>query len=181
VRRKAAVHRASGVEVEELDAAALRDAEPSLREGLAGALRVPATACCIRPTPRAGFSERAVRRGASVRAGQAVSAVGARSVADRRGPARRGRGRQRGGRRAPALTPGLPIAPRKGPPRDHGPLSRLRAAPARGARLPEERARPRVESVAFNLQPRRTGQMLLGSSREFVGFDAAINRPLRAR
>jgi len=37
------------------------------------------------------------------------------------------------------------------------------------------------ESVAFNLQPRRTGQMLLGSSREFVGVDASINRPLRAR
>jgi glycine/D-amino acid oxidase-like deaminating enzyme len=36
-------------------------------------------------------------------------------------------------------------------------------------------------SVAFNLQPRATGQMLLGSSREFAGFDATINRTLRAR
>jgi glycine/D-amino acid oxidase-like deaminating enzyme len=35
--------------------------------------------------------------------------------------------------------------------------------------------------VAFNLQPRATGQMLLGSSREFVGLDPAINRRIRAR
>ena len=37
------------------------------------------------------------------------------------------------------------------------------------------------ESVAFNLQPRATGQMLLGSSREFVGFDESINARLRDR
>jgi len=36
-------------------------------------------------------------------------------------------------------------------------------------------------SVAFNLQPRATGQMLLGSSREFAGFDASINRAVRSR
>ena len=35
--------------------------------------------------------------------------------------------------------------------------------------------------MAFNLQPRATGQMLLGSSREFVGLDASINRRIRAR
>jgi glycine/D-amino acid oxidase-like deaminating enzyme len=33
-------------------------------------------------------------------------------------------------------------------------------------------------SVAFNLQPRATGQLLLGSSREFVGLDASLNRPV---
>jgi glycine/D-amino acid oxidase-like deaminating enzyme len=31
------------------------------------------------------------------------------------------------------------------------------------------------ESVAFNLQPRPNGQMLLGSSREFAGWDASLN------
>jgi glycine/D-amino acid oxidase-like deaminating enzyme len=31
------------------------------------------------------------------------------------------------------------------------------------------------ESVAFNLQPRATGQLLVGSSRELVGWDAAVN------
>ena len=40
---------------------------------------------------------------------------------------------------------------------------------------------PSPESVAFNLQPRATGQMLLGSSREFVGLDPSINRRIRAK
>jgi len=33
-------------------------------------------------------------------------------------------------------------------------------------------------TVAFNVQPRRTGQMLIGSSRELVGLDPQINRRL---
>jgi glycine/D-amino acid oxidase-like deaminating enzyme len=32
------------------------------------------------------------------------------------------------------------------------------------------------ESVAFNVQPRRTGQLLIGSSRELAGWDPEINR-----
>jgi glycine/D-amino acid oxidase-like deaminating enzyme len=32
------------------------------------------------------------------------------------------------------------------------------------------------ESVAFNVQPRSTGQLLVGSSRELVGWDASTNR-----
>jgi glycine/D-amino acid oxidase-like deaminating enzyme len=35
--------------------------------------------------------------------------------------------------------------------------------------------------VAFNVQPRKTGQVLVGSSREFVGWDASINTSLCAR
>jgi glycine/D-amino acid oxidase-like deaminating enzyme len=35
--------------------------------------------------------------------------------------------------------------------------------------------------VAFNVQPRATGQLLVGSSRELVGWDASLNRPLLAR
>jgi glycine/D-amino acid oxidase-like deaminating enzyme len=37
------------------------------------------------------------------------------------------------------------------------------------------------ESVAFNVQPRRTGQVLIGSSRELVGHDASINRDILGR
>ena len=35
-----------------------------------------------------------------------------------------------------------------------------------------------TESVAFNVQPRATGQLLIGSSRELVGWDASINRAI---
>jgi glycine/D-amino acid oxidase-like deaminating enzyme len=37
------------------------------------------------------------------------------------------------------------------------------------------------ESVAFNVQPRATGQLLIGSSRELVGWDAAINHAILQR
>src|SRR5207253_1119670 len=37
------------------------------------------------------------------------------------------------------------------------------------------------ESVAFNVQPRATGQVLIGSSRELVGWDATINRAILSR
>jgi len=38
-----------------------------------------------------------------------------------------------------------------------------------------------TESVAFNVQPRATGQLLIGSSRELVGWDASINRSIVRR
>jgi glycine/D-amino acid oxidase-like deaminating enzyme len=38
-----------------------------------------------------------------------------------------------------------------------------------------------AESVAFNVQPRATGQMLIGSSRELAGWDASVNRDIVRR
>jgi glycine/D-amino acid oxidase-like deaminating enzyme len=35
-----------------------------------------------------------------------------------------------------------------------------------------------TDSVAFNVQPRKTGQILIGSSREYCAEDASINRAL---
>ncbi|MGA8108221.1 MAG: FAD-binding oxidoreductase, partial [Acidobacteriaceae bacterium] len=35
-----------------------------------------------------------------------------------------------------------------------------------------------TDSVAFNVQPRQTGQLLIGSSREYGAEDAGINHPL---
>jgi glycine/D-amino acid oxidase-like deaminating enzyme len=37
------------------------------------------------------------------------------------------------------------------------------------------------ESVAFNVQPRPTGQLLIGSSRELVGWEPAINHSILRR
>ena len=79
---------------------------------------------------------------------------------------------------SPELVPGLPIVPRRGhlviSDRQPGlvrhqlvELGYLHSAHTFGA-----------ASVAFNVQPRRTGQLLIGSSRELVGFDANINREL---
>ena len=82
---------------------------------------------------------------------------------------------------APALTPELPVAPRNG----HLVITDrypgfLRHQVVELGYLKSAHTLTR-ESVAMNVQPRTTGQLLVGSSRELVGFDASLNRPLRAR
>src|SRR5208283_2261161 len=37
------------------------------------------------------------------------------------------------------------------------------------------------DSVAFNIQPRRTGQMLIGSSRQFDAENGAVDQPILER
>ena len=61
--QKAAYYEARGERVELLDAAGLREAEPQLRPGLAGALRVPQTASSTRRRPRGCFSKGPRRSG----------------------------------------------------------------------------------------------------------------------
>ncbi len=87
------------------------------------------------------------------------------------------------GAAAPLLTPGLAIAPRKGHLviTDRHPGFCRHQLVELGYLASAHGPDRQTESVAFNLQPRATGQMLLGSSREFAGFDAAINRGIRAR
>ena len=182
VRAMAAAYAGRGEAVQVLDAAGLREAEPGLREGLAGALLVQDDRVLYGPAATRWLLGEAVRLGAQpVRSGEAVEAVapgrvrlgGAWLEADHvlvaAGPA------------SPALVPGLPTVPRKGhlvvTERYPG-LLRHQVLELGYTRSARELAR---ESVAFNVQPRATGQVLVGSSRELVGWDASVNRPLLAR
>jgi glycine/D-amino acid oxidase-like deaminating enzyme len=84
------------------------------------------------------------------------------------------------GAAAARLLPALPIEPRKG----HLVITTrapgfLRHQAVELGYLKSAHTLTR-ESVAFNVQPRKTGQVLVGSSREFVGFDATINPRVRA-
>jgi glycine/D-amino acid oxidase-like deaminating enzyme len=182
VLRKAAFHEARGERAEVLDAAALREREPQLRTGLAGALRVPGDRVLYPPAAARLLLERARRLGATVSPGLRVSSI-------EPGRARCGGGRafeadlvvNAAGTEAPRLTPGLPIVPRKG----HLVITDrypgfLRHQVVELGYLKSAHTLTR-ESVAFNVQPRKTGQLLVGSSRELVGEDASINRPLVAR
>jgi glycine/D-amino acid oxidase-like deaminating enzyme len=180
-RAKAAFYAARGEAVEVLDAVGLREAEPRLRPDLVGALLVPDDRVVYPPNAARYLIARARRRGAEILEGVRVEAVEPRGV--------RCDGVWReadlvvvaAGAGSPGLLPGLPVVPRKGHLviTDRYPgllrhqvveLGYVTSAHALGA-----------ESVAFNVQPRRTGQLLVGSSRELVGWDASINRPLRAR
>src|SRR5690349_5263684 len=75
VFRKQKFYSERGVAVEVLDAQALYEAEPNLRRGLAGGLRVPGDSVIYPPCAAQVFVDRAIKRGAQLFVGQAVEAV----------------------------------------------------------------------------------------------------------
>jgi len=181
VRSKASVYAAHREGAEILDAAALREAEPSLRPDLVGGLRIPADRVVYPPAAARFLLDRARLLGTDVTERAHVETVGP------------GRVRAGGewheadlvvnaaGLGAANLTPGLPIEPRKG----HLVITDrhpgfLRHQVIELGYLKSAHTLTR-ESVAFNVQPRQTGQLLVGSSRELVGWDDSVNRALAAR
>jgi glycine/D-amino acid oxidase-like deaminating enzyme len=182
VRAKHQSHAARDVRTEILDATALREAEPNLRPGLAGALLVPEDSVIYGPCAARWLIERAVERGGSLRAGTAVVEVcdggvtladGTRIAAARTVCAT--------GTWAVELFPGLAVRPRKGhlAITDRYPgfvrhelveLGYLKSAHGFAA-----------ESVACNIQPRITGQVLIGSSRQFGATHPEVDAPVLRR
>ncbi|HSJ64070.1 MAG TPA: FAD-dependent oxidoreductase, partial [Gemmatimonadaceae bacterium] len=176
VRAKGAVYAAAGVRAEVLDGDALASAEPELREGLAGALLVPDDCVVYPPAAARWLLREASALGAEVREGVAARAVRPNTVDTTEGPVRCDTVVVAAGCGARSLVPELPVVPKKGHlvVTDRYPglcrhqlveLGYLASAHA------SERS-----SVAFNLQPRPSGQLLIGSSRQLAGFDAAIDR-----
>ena len=175
VRRKSAVYAAAGVRTEILDGRALAEAEPHLRQPLAGALRVPSDAVLYPPCAAGYLLREALRQGAQIFAQNALSA--------RAGEVQLGDGStlhamrivNAGGADACALLRELPIRKRKGHLviTDRYPgfvrhqlveLGYLKSAHGVTA-----------DSVAFNVQPRQTGQVLIGSSRQFGAEDTTVD------
>ncbi len=179
VRDKRRTCERAGVRAEVLDETELARAEPALRPGLAGALYVPDDRVIYPPNAARWFLDMATDGGATVRSGATVTAIGSSSVTLVAGGTREtistGAVILATGIDAPTLLPGLPIVPRKGhlvitdryPGLIHSQLVELgylrSAHTMTGA------------STAFNLQPRATGQVLIGSSRELVGRDSRVN------
>lgn len=179
VERKRAVYTAAGIRAEVLDAPALAAAEPHLRLGLAGALYVPDDRVLYPPNAARWLLEAAREQGAVIRQGVRATAVSRSSVTLSSGSASETISAAAvvlaAGVDAPGLVPELPVVPRRGhlvitdryPGLVHAQLVELgylqSAHSLTGA------------STAFNLQPRVTGQLLIGSSRELVGRDPSIN------
>lgn len=187
VRRKHAFYTARGIGVDVLDAAATAEAEPHLRRDLAGSLLVRDDAVIYPPAAARFLVEQAqacnaeIMAGANVReltsGGEVVLADGTRLSA--------GVAVNAAGSDSPALTAGLPVRKRKGhlAITDRYPgyvrhqiveLGYLKSAHSATS-----------DSVAFNVQPRKTGQLLIGSSRQFgaddTGVDAALLRRMLVR
>ncbi len=179
VRRKQGVYASAGLSTEVLNSEALAEAEPQLRSGLAGALRVGSDAVLYPPCAAAFLMGEAERAGAELRSGQRVAS------------AAQGRVRLQDGTELSAerivlaagadstrLIPELPVRKRRGHLviTDRYPgfvrhqlveLGYLKSAHS-----------VTTDSVAFNVQPRKTGQLLIGSSREYGAESADVNRAL---
>jgi len=182
VERKRAVYEAIGVRAEVLGPRELAQAEPNLRPGLAGALRVPDDAVVYPPCAARYMLERARDHGATVRAGEAAAELSGTGIRLRDGSfLAAGAVVNATGAWAPELTPGIAVRKRKGHLviTDRYPgfvrhqlveLGYLKSAHSMTA-----------DSVAFNVQPRKTGQLLIGSSRQFGAEHGEIDTQILTR
>jgi glycine/D-amino acid oxidase-like deaminating enzyme len=167
VRRKYTYYTARGIPVEVLDGAQLAEAEPHLRPGMAGGLVMPADAVCYPPCAAKYLVDRVLDAGGSLKQAR-ITAVEERGVTLADGSFEAaGAVIIANGTAALDLIPGIPLVPRKGhlAITDRYPgfvnhqlieLGYLKSAHSSHA-----------DSVAFNAQPRKTGQVLIGSSRQF--------------
>jgi glycine/D-amino acid oxidase-like deaminating enzyme len=182
VRRKYAYYQDRAVDVEILDSQLLHHAEPHLRAPLAGGLLVHGDCVLYPPRAAAFLLRKAQSSGAEIRLGKAVVAMGHGSVRLSDGTNFSTRHLiNAAGHFAPTLTPGITIKARKGHLviTDRYPgfirhqlveLGYLKSAHSVAS-----------DSVAFNLQPRKTGQVLIGSSRQYGADDASTESEMIAQ
>jgi len=168
-RRKAEFYRARGLRAEILNEAGLRAAEPNLRPGLRGGLFVPEDAVLYPPSAARFLLERAPRNKIEVRTGVEVRALdpdGGVVLGDGT-RIRAGLTVNAAGCGSPDLTAGLPVKKRKG----HLVVTHRYPGFVRHqlVELGYLKSAHSVssDSVAFNVQPRPNGQMLIGSSRQY--------------
>lgn len=181
VEEKAAMYRQHDVHARILNSAELASAEPELIAGMSGALLVRDDAVIYPPAAARHFAVSAAALGAVMRFGQRVQALepgrihfadGSILDAERIVLA--------AGLASDDLWPNLPLRARKG----HLVISdrypgRVRHQLVELGYLHSAHASD-ADSVAFNVQPRRNGQILIGSSRQFNVSDNSIDAHLLA-
>jgi D-hydroxyproline dehydrogenase subunit beta len=182
VMRKRRFYEERGIKTDVLDALSLEEKEPNLRRGLAGGLFVPNDGVTYPPAVAKFLLHRAITNGALLQAGSAVNAISDDGVQLANGEFVRANVTINAtGAWSPELTPGIDVQKRKGHLliTDRYPgfvrhqlveLGYLKSAHS----LTED-------SVAFNAQPRRTGQVLIGSSRQYGNETTSIDEPMLSR
>jgi glycine/D-amino acid oxidase-like deaminating enzyme len=179
VRRKQAVYASVGIATDVLDEPALAEAEPHLRRGLAGALRVASDAVLYPPCAAAFLIREAEQAGAGVRLGRRVVSVGrGRVVLEDGTELAAARIVVAAGADAGRLVPGLPVRKRRG----HLVITDRYPGYVRHQLVElgylKSAHSVSTDSAAFNVQPRKTGQLLIGSSREYGAESGEVNRAL---
>jgi glycine/D-amino acid oxidase-like deaminating enzyme len=181
VRRKHEVYCSVGLACEVLDSTALGEAEPKLRRPLAGALRVLGDGVIYPPAAAQFLLRGLAERGALFTDCNVVSIEGSAVLLGDRTRVSAGHVVNAAGCAAPELTPGIVMRNRKGHLilTDRYPgflrhqvveLGYLKSAHSVSA-----------DSVAFNLQPRAMGQILIGSSRQYEDEDPAVDHGIVRR
>jgi D-hydroxyproline dehydrogenase subunit beta len=182
-RRKEKYYTGRKARVEILDGEGVRRAEPNLRPDLAGGLRVVDDGVVYPPCAARFLIDKSRRHGAEIRTGAAVRALlpeGGVALADG-SRISAGRSINATGPWSPELMPGLPVRKRKGhlvitdryPGFVHHQIVEL-------GYLKSAHSMSK-DSVAFNIQPRRTGQMLIGSSRQFDAEGTEVDHEILGR
>ena len=185
IHRKHRVYSDHGIPCEVLDAQSVARIEPALRPGLAGGFVVSDDTVVIPQIAAKYLVQQAIAAGATL-VREAADAMGAGKVQLRNGDRLHAPVLvNAAGEWASALTPGLPVAMRKG----HLALSHpypgfLRYQTVELGYLKSAHIMT-ADTVAFNVQPRLNGQLLIGSSRQFGvesrGVDDAILARMYAR
>ena len=182
VLRKRAYYGRNAVPVEVLTSSDLERLEPNLRKGMAGGLVVPQDGVLYPPCAARFLMDRALVNGAVLCAGATVSRIG-------NGEAQLSDSTvlsaaiivNAAGAWSPTLTSGIDVKKRKGHLviTDRYPgfirhqlveLGYLKSAHSVSA-----------DSVAFNVQPRKNGQMLIGSSRQFGAEHKDVDQEIMCR
>lgn len=180
VEQKHAAYGRVGLQSSVLDAAGLARAEPSLRSGLAGGLLVPDDVVLYPPVVARCLLDRAEANGAEIRTGTEVRSInddGSVILADGTAIAA-GAVVNAAGCFSPSLTPSLPVRGRKGhlviTDRYPGYINHqlIELGYLKSAHSVQS------DSVAMNIQPRKTGQMLIGSSRQFDAEGTEAQLPI---
>lgn len=182
VRRKRDYYGNWGVPTEVLDSGRLKLLEPNLCEAMAGGLLVPEDVVLYPPCAAGFLMKRAQERGAELRIGASVVQIGQERILLNDGREIRAEIIvNAAGAFAPELTPGIEIVKRKGQLviTDRYPgflrhqlveLGYLKSAHSVSS-----------DSVAFNVQPRRTGQILIGSSRQYGAENKDVDSSILGR
>lgn len=180
VHRKHQVYASAGVPTEVLDSRMLAEAEPHLRP-MAGALLVPSDGVLYPPCAAAWLISEAERLGARLHVPRRVlSAAAGKVLLDDGTELRSPHIVNAGGAEAVRLIPALPIRKRKG----HLVITDrypglLRHQLVELGYLKSAHSLT-TDSVAFNLQPRKTGQVLIGSSRQYDAEDSSVDHAILA-
>ncbi len=183
VMNKASAYRSAGSKAEVLDAKLLHQEEPHLNPAMAGGLLIPEDAVLYPPNAARFLANRALSRGATVQTGvlvRKISDTGSVTLGDN---ARIDAGLviNAAGCGAPALTPDIPVCPRKG----HLAITNRMPGFIRHQMIElgylKSAHAVASDSVAFNVQPRATGQILIGSSRQYGDSSHTIDHHLLSR